>query len=247
MKSKVVQLVLVVSFVCLLVLGCDPSSRTLSEGESFSMRKIHGKVVFKEINEFESGNNKGSYYYCVGIEDRQGNIKTYQGVPKASFEDLEVGNVLPFDDPSQTEKTIGNNLDLSRINGAVSFKRIKYYQMGDTVGNPYYEIGIDVASSGIKELQIFKVVSKEDYDSVFEGMTLPVLPELTAQLMQKVKGTIVDRQANLSSRNWFVVVYDGVNIQAYRVAPEVYYQKLALGSSLPVGTKITNSLMQEDN
>lgn len=140
-------------------------------------------------------------------------------------------------DPSEDALKKGRNIDLARMEGIVTAKKVDYF-VGDRdfsremKGQPYYSIEITQLTSNTKET--FVGVPIDVFDSVDINTKLPSPPLLTMKVLEEIKGEVIDLQSDLAFKRFFVVVDMFEDIKIFQTTPSLYYRKIKVGLKLPV-------------
>lgn len=137
-------------------------------------------------------------------------------------------------DPSEAVLKKGRNIDIERMTGTVTAKYVKYFEEGEEQGQPYYGLTVNYEEKGVKRVEDFIGVPPEIFDSVEVGATLPVIPFITEKQLEKVEGVVLDKQANLETKRWFIAVDNNEMVRVYRIDKDLYYKKIRVETRLPL-------------
>jgi len=100
-------------------------------------------------------------------------------------------------DPTETELSVGENLDIHRMNGEVVNLGTSYYRgdqehTKDLVGKPYYWANLNyVDHHNVNINEVFKGIPAEVFDSLKPHMKLPGSSNLFLSRLTDMKGEIV--------------------------------------------------------
>lgn len=134
-------------------------------------------------------------------------------------------------DPNEAQLDKGKNIDLERTTGTITSKSVRYFEGNqdwtkERKGLPYYCLTISTTNQNNSTTsEEFIGVPVEKFDFVEVGMELSSTI-LNSDMLAKINGKIVDMQADMSRRQFFIAVEQTDRIKIYRVCPEVYYRKI---------------------